>query len=618
MNTPMEHAAVISDRQRLWEVRKHCQVRAVLGQCDVQDGESTGQARMAAEPPNPDPAMSSLLRLLMNHLDADLVMVSLLDEETQFFLAGAKKESTELPIEFPTWFGCDSVSHFGGLCERTIAVDSTQPPAIYEELDMSENSRTKSLPYVQGPLAKFRHYAGAPVKTAAGIPVGTVFVMSDQPSSGLDTAKQQLLVDVADNVMRQLTLTLQALEGERLMRFQSATSDLLLQRQQKNSHQRAKVLPRRQSGIKQSPDYIVEIYQHAAEIMRRSLELEGVLFQSVPSENQQQTASGNTQDLTLATSLSTESSRPICLTRLEVDKIIQMFPQGAVLHHFDGEWLTSVLDDSRYSLDPEITAALHKSFQDSQQLLVMPLFDVIHDRTAAICVGWLNDYSRVYSDRSDLPFVSAFCMSTMSEGLRLETQMLARVKSDFLGSISHEMKTPLHQILGNLELLLQTDCSDEQSDLIFSAKFGGNQLHETISKVLEYSRISSESDTKVEDGSETDTSSDEMGVPQIIGPRVEHVASAASAVDFVRMCEEVVEDTTKRMRLLETVMNPTGQEQLEQHHQEPDGLELSAKRADSREKHPFTIVVLDASPIERVQVPRDTGFRLVLENLLVC
>jgi len=574
---------------------------------------------MAAEPSRSDSALSALLQLLMDRVDANLAMVSLLDEETQFFLAGARKGGEELPVDFSRWFGCDQVSRFGGLCERTIAIDSKPPPAIYEELDMSENTRTKNLPYVDGTLAKFRYYAGAPVKTEAGIPIGTVFVMSHEPSVGLDVAKQQLLTDTADSVMRQLTLTLQALEGERLMQFQSATSALLLQRQRKTLHQRTKGLPRTQSGNGHQPSYIVEIYQHAAKIMRRSLELEGVIFQSVPSDNQQ-TSSEQGQDLTLATSLETESTRSVCLSGLEVEKLIQIFPQGAVLHHLDGEWLSSTLDDNRPSLDPEITAALHKSFQGSQQLLIMPLFDVIHDRTAAVCVGWLNDYSRVYSDRSDLPFVSAFCMSTISECLRLETQMLERVKSDFLGSISHEMKTPLHQILGNLELLLQTDCSDEQCDLVVNARFGGTQLLETINKVLQYSSISSESDAKPENGSETSTTSAEKVVPQIIGPRAEHVASAEISVDLVRMCEEIVEDTTKRMRLLETIMTPSGQEAHNKDRKE-NGLELSAespaKRADGSDKHPFTIVVFDSSPIEKVQIPRNTGFRIVLENLLV-
>jgi hypothetical protein len=625
MSTPAELTAVISDRQRLWEVRKYCQVRAVLGQNDVDDGESADRPEMAAGPFRSDPALSSLLKLLMNQLDADVAMVSLLDEETQFFLAGARKGDGELTVEFNEWFGCNQVLHFGGLCERTIAVDSTQHPAIYEELNMMENPRLNNLPYVDGTLARFRYYAGAPVRTAAGIPIGTVFVMSHQPSSGLDATKQQLLIDTADNVMRQLTLTLRALEGERLMQFQSATAALLMQRQRKTLHQQSRGLNRKQSGPNQQPEYILEVYQHAAEVIRRSLELEGVLFQHVPSESHLQTRSANSKDSTLATSLNAESNRPICLSRLEVDKIIKMFPQGAVLHHLDGDWLTSTSDESGPSLDPDIKDAFHKSFEGAQQLLVMPLYDVIHDRTAAICVGWLNDYSRVYSDRCDLPFVSAFCMSTMSEGLRLETQMLERVKSDFLGSISHEMKTPLHQILGNLELLMQTSCSDEQRDLVVDARFGGTQLLETINKVLQYSSISSDSDAKPDDTSEIQREKDEKDVLQIIGPRVEHIAGSASSVDLVRMCEEVVEDTTKRMRLLETMMTPSGQEEHEQedHGQDDHGQDdheqegTPARRADGSEKHPFTIVVFDSSPIDRVQIPRNTGFRIVLENLLV-
>jgi hypothetical protein len=49
------------------------------------------------------------------------------------------------------WYGCESVTHHGGLCERTI----TQPNypgsmAMYEELDMARLERTKHLPFVRG------------------------------------------------------------------------------------------------------------------------------------------------------------------------------------------------------------------------------------------------------------------------------------------------------------------------------------------------------------------------------------------------------------------------------------------------------------------------------------
>lgn len=617
MSKSKEQAAVIADRQRLWEVRKYRQVRPVLGHQNIDNGKLARDLQMAA-PPASDAALASLMQLLMNSLDADVAMVSLLDEETQFFLAGTGTDNSESSVGSNQWFGCDQVSHFDGLCERTIAIDSTQHPAIYEELDMSVSSSTKGLPYVDGTLAKFRHYAGAPVKTTSGIPIGTVFVMSNQPSSGLDVAKQKELTDTADNVMRQLTLTLQALEGGRLMQFQSATT-ALLQRQGPSLHQLGKGFPYKQSaesGIPQQPGYVLEFYQHAADVMRRSLELEGVVFQYMSSGDRVPQATSQTwQDSTLATSPNAGCRSPICLSQFEVSNIIQMFPHGAVLHRLYGDWLMSTSDETRSLLDPEMRDALSKSFESSQQLLVMPLFDVLHNRTAAICIGWLNDYSRVYSDRSDLPFLSAFCMSTMSEALRLETQMVERVKSDFLGSISHEMKTPLHQTLGNLELLLQTNCSGEQRDLVFNARFGATQLLETIEKILQYSSISSKSDAKSEVALETDIILDGKAPLQIIGPRMEHIAGATSAVDLVRMCEEVVEDTTKRMRLLETIMSPS-----EQENEELDVVpcsSLQVKRADGTEKDPFTIVVFDASPIESVPIPRNTGFRTILENLLV-
>jgi hypothetical protein len=612
MSPSKEQSAIILDRRRLWEVRKYCQVRPALGRNKV-GGDKRSKEPQAAGTATSGTALLSLLQLLMDQLDADIAMVSLLDEETQFFLAGAGRDNNEPAVESARWFGCDRVSHYGGLCERTITVDRTQHPAIYEELDMSGNPRTSHLPYVDGTLANFRHYAGAPVKTAAGIPIGTVFVMSCQPSSGLRAFQRQLLTDTAANVMRQLTLTLQALEGERLMQFQSATA-ALLQRQPPLLHQQG--LLRRHSGISQQPSYVVEVYQHAAEVMRRSLELEGVFFQHVSADDRtSQVTSASWQNSMLAASLNTESNHPIVFSHSEVNRITQMFPHGAVLQRLDRDWLMSDSEESRPFEDLEIEDAFNKSFQGSQQLLVMPLFDVLHNRTAAICVGWLSDYTRVYSNSSDIPFISAFCMSTMSEVLRLETQMLERVKSDFLGSISHEMKTPLHQTLGNLELLLQTSCSDEQYDLAVNARFGATQLLETIDKILLYSSISSEPNTKPEMPSKIDMVLDEKEAPQIIGPRIEHVAGAASTVDLVRMCEEVVEDTTKRMRLLETIMSPS-----EQQDEGQDGVlcpDLLVQRAHGIEKDPFTIVVFDVSPIESVQVPRNTGLRVVLENLLV-
>jgi hypothetical protein len=78
------------------------------------------------------------------------------------------------------------------------------------------------------------------------------------------------------------------------------------------------------------------------------------------------------------------------------------------------------------------------------------------------------------------------------------------------------MKTPLHHTLDNLELLLQTSCSDEQCGLPVNARFGAIQLLETINEILQYSSISSESDAKPEATSEADIILDKKEPPRLL------------------------------------------------------------------------------------------------------
>jgi len=113
-------------------------------------------------------------------------MISLLDEHTQYFLSGATGDNiidAGISLESARWYGCDSISHYGGLCERTITLEY-QPgaPAFYEELDLLKTERTQNLPYVNGTTADFRHYVGMPITSPGGLNIGTVFAMSKTPA----------------------------------------------------------------------------------------------------------------------------------------------------------------------------------------------------------------------------------------------------------------------------------------------------------------------------------------------------------------------------------------------------------------------------------------------------
>jgi hypothetical protein len=58
-----------------------CQVRLVLGRDNVDEGEPSEEPQVT-KLSHPDAALSSLLQILMDRLDADVAMGSLLDEET--------------------------------------------------------------------------------------------------------------------------------------------------------------------------------------------------------------------------------------------------------------------------------------------------------------------------------------------------------------------------------------------------------------------------------------------------------------------------------------------------------------------------------------------------------
>ena len=65
----------------------------------------------------------------------------------------------------------------------------------------------------------------------------------------------------------------------------------------------------------------------------------------------------------------------------------------------------------------------------------------------------------------------------------------ARVKSEFVASISHEMRTPLNGILGMTEFLTDSELSDEQrhhANMIYAS---GNHLLSIINQVLDVSKI---------------------------------------------------------------------------------------------------------------------------------
>lgn len=64
-----------------------------------------------------------------------------------------------------------------------------------------------------------------------------------------------------------------------------------------------------------------------------------------------------------------------------------------------------------------------------------------------------------------------------------------QAKSDFLATMSHEIKTPMNGILGMAQLLAETDLDSEQKDLIASVLFSAKHLMTLLNDILDLSKI---------------------------------------------------------------------------------------------------------------------------------
>ncbi|KAG9948304.1 hypothetical protein KCU85_g5036, partial [Aureobasidium melanogenum] len=134
-------------------------------------------------------------------------------------------------------------------------------------------------------------------------------------------------------------------------------------------------------------------------------------------------------------------------------------------------------------------ADLKRTFPHAHSLAFVPMWD--DHRMRWFCGGiiWSNKAIRLLHKDSELSFLRAFGMAIMSEVAKLDTAMADRTKSDLLNSISHELRSPLHGILGSIECLESSDLDPMQHGLIENVETCGRTLLDTINHLLDFSKI---------------------------------------------------------------------------------------------------------------------------------
>lgn len=73
-----------------------------------------------------------------------------------------------------------------------------------------------------------------------------------------------------------------------------------------------------------------------------------------------------------------------------------------------------------------------------------------------------------------------FGNSIIAEIAHIDSVLNEKAKSDFVSSISHEIRSPLHGVLANTELLQSTDLQPSQQDMVKMIQTCGATLLDTM------------------------------------------------------------------------------------------------------------------------------------------
>ncbi|KAI8267139.1 Hybrid signal transduction protein dokA [Colletotrichum sp. SAR11_239] len=303
---------------------------------------------------------------------------------------------------------------------------------------------------------------------------------------------------------------------------------------------------------KQKPDSISNLYHRAADILRRSTLADGVVFlgattttsrqlskamrmggskssdedeQSLPVTSGSEGVGLDSSDSDtspaarpckiLSYSITDEQTRagmeqgpPLSLGTLE--KYFSMFPMGKTLSFTETGAGVSSEDDS--ASDRELIRTgpqagektgegnrrrkirmdheeLLKKIPGAKSVVFVPLFDYSEDRFAGGCFLWTSVTGRMMNLDQDLSYLRAFSNSIMTQVGRINTQKNEAAKTTFIASMSHELRSPLHGILGSAELLKDSDTDTYQAGLVNSISTCGKTLLDTLNHVLDYSKI---------------------------------------------------------------------------------------------------------------------------------
>jgi GAF domain-containing protein len=144
----------------------------------------------------PEASFERLTRLVANIFRTPIALISLLDENRQWFKSHYGIDATETPLHVS--FCRHAIEHEG----------------IFVVPDATKDNRFSNNSLVTGDPG-IRFYAGAPLHTPDGAPVGTLCVIDKLPRRALMPTEEQMLADLAAMVVDEMELRFALRQAQR-------------------------------------------------------------------------------------------------------------------------------------------------------------------------------------------------------------------------------------------------------------------------------------------------------------------------------------------------------------------------------------------------------------------
>ncbi|WPJ95518.1 ATP-binding protein [Coraliomargarita algicola] len=133
-----------------------------------------------------------------------------------------------------------------------------------------------------------------------------------------------------------------------------------------------------------------------------------------------------------------------------------------------------------------------KRIDPHTEVVVLTAYETLETARQAISLG-ASEYLKKPFDLDHIQTVVEECFRNYFFKSKQETVIREDVnaaKNNFLEIVSHELNTPMHGILGFLELLEGTQLDEEQSDYVATIRACGVKYFEHVQDILTYAKMS--------------------------------------------------------------------------------------------------------------------------------